>query len=156
MAAGMLTQVLLGYYDFQIGLYARTLFGLQLADYLLFALLALVVHALVNHKYVGHLVVVIAYAFMPSARRSGSSTTCSLRVRSWLDYSDMRGFDPFIGPWLWFKLYWAAWALLLARGGDAVLGARHGSGSRARGSRWRAAASRVEPPASPRRPRRSF
>ena len=29
-------------------------------------------------------------------------------------YSDIRGFEPFIGPWLWFKLYWAAWALLLA------------------------------------------
>jgi hypothetical protein len=47
-------------------------------------------------------------------------------------YSDMRGFEPFIGPWLWFKLYWAAWALLLAvtatllweRGRDADLGSR--------------------------------
>ena len=35
MAAGMLIQVLLGHFDFQIGLYARILFGLQLADYLL-------------------------------------------------------------------------------------------------------------------------
>ena len=26
----------------------------------------------------------------------------------------MRGFGPSLGPWLWFKLYWAAWALLLA------------------------------------------
>jgi hypothetical protein len=25
----------------------------------------------------------------------------------------MNGFGPFIGPWIWFKLYWAAWALLL-------------------------------------------
>jgi Beta-lactamase len=29
-------------------------------------------------------------------------------------YSDIRGFGPFLGPWLWFTLYWAAWALLLA------------------------------------------
>nr|MBA3465985.1 hypothetical protein [Gemmatimonadaceae bacterium] len=29
-------------------------------------------------------------------------------------YSDMRGFAPLLGPWMWFKLYWAAWALLLA------------------------------------------
>ena len=26
----------------------------------------------------------------------------------------MRGLGPFIAPWLSFKLYWAAWALLLA------------------------------------------
>ena len=26
----------------------------------------------------------------------------------------MRGFGASLGPWLWFKLYWAAWALLLA------------------------------------------
>src|SRR5688500_20399234 len=58
MAAGMLVQVLLGHFEFEIGLYARILFGLQLPDYLLFALLALAVHVLVNHKYVGHLVVV--------------------------------------------------------------------------------------------------
>ncbi|MGB8193057.1 MAG: hypothetical protein WCF67_14105, partial [Chitinophagaceae bacterium] len=29
-------------------------------------------------------------------------------------YSEMRGFGPYLGPWLWFKLYWTAWALLLA------------------------------------------
>src|SRR5690606_18658302 len=29
-------------------------------------------------------------------------------------YSEMRGFGATIGPWLWFKLYWLAWALLLA------------------------------------------
>jgi hypothetical protein len=29
-------------------------------------------------------------------------------------YSDMRGFDPFVGPVVWLKLYWAAWALVLA------------------------------------------
>src|SRR5678815_5869559 len=26
----------------------------------------------------------------------------------------MRGFGGSVGPWAWFKLYWAAWALLLA------------------------------------------
>jgi ABC-2 type transport system permease protein len=29
-------------------------------------------------------------------------------------YTEMREFGTSIGPWLWFKLYWAAWALLLA------------------------------------------
>ena len=133
MAAGMLIQVLLGHFDFQIGLYARILFGLQLADYLLFTLLALVVHALVNQKYVGHLVVVITYAFMAFA--PALAVEHNLLVYGsdpgWT-YSDMRGFEPFVGPWLWFKFYWAAWALLLAvaatlfwvSGTEADLGSR--------------------------------
>ena len=29
-------------------------------------------------------------------------------------YTDMRAFGASLGPWLWFKLYRAAWAMLLA------------------------------------------
>jgi ABC-type transport system involved in multi-copper enzyme maturation permease subunit len=115
MAAGMLSQVFLGHFDFEIGLYARILFGLQLLDYLLFALLALAVHVLVNHKYVGHLALVIAYGFMVFGPALGIGHHLFIfgSDPGWT-YSDMRGFEPSIGPWLWFKFYWAAWALLLA------------------------------------------
>ena len=133
MAAGMLVQALLGHFDFQIGLYVRILFGLQLPDYLLFALLALVVHVAVNHKYVGHLVVVVAYGFMAFGTVLGVGHNLLVYGSDpgWT-YSDMRGFEPFIEAWLWFKFYWAAWALLLAvaatllwvRGKEADLGSR--------------------------------
>ncbi|MPY88586.1 MAG: ABC transporter permease [Luteitalea sp.] len=133
MAAGILSQVLLGHFDFEIGLYARIFIGLQLPDYLLFALLALVVHVLVNHKYVGHLVVVVAYGFMVFSPALGVEHNLLIYASDpgWT-YSDMRGFEPFIGPWVWFKFYWAAWALLLAvaatllwvRGNEADLGSR--------------------------------
>jgi ABC-2 type transport system permease protein len=115
MAAGVLIQILMGHADFEFGLYARILFGLQLPDYLLFALLALVVHALVNQKHVGHLVIVIAYAFIAfgPALGVGNHLLVYGSDPGWT-YSDMRGFEPFIGPWLWFKFYWAGWALLLA------------------------------------------
>ena len=114
-AAGMLIQVFLRQFDLEVGLYGRILFGLQLPDYLLFALLALVVHVLVNHKYVGHLLVVIAYGFMVfgPALGVGHNLLVYGTDPGWT-YSDMRGFEPFIGPWLWFKFYWAAWAVLLA------------------------------------------
>lgn len=133
IAAGIAAQAFLGYFDFQIGLYARILFGLQLTDYLLFALLAVAVHALVNHKYAGHLVGLAAYAFMAfgPALGVGHNLLVYGSDPGWT-YSDMRGFEPFIGPWLWFKLYWAGWALLLAvtatllweRGKEADLGSR--------------------------------
>ena len=114
-AAGMLVQARMGYSDFEIGLYLQTLFGLQLTGYLLFALLALVVHVLVDHKYVGHLVALIAYGFIAFASALGIEHHLLVYGSDpgW-SYTDMRGFGPFLGPWLWFKLYWAAWALLLA------------------------------------------
>jgi ABC-type transport system involved in multi-copper enzyme maturation permease subunit len=115
---GMLTQLRLGYDDLQIGLYARALFGLQLADCLLFALLALVVHTVVNHKFLGHLAGVLAYLFIVFASALGVQHNLLIYGSDpgWT-YSDMRGFDPFIAPWLWFKLYWTGWAALLAVAG---------------------------------------
>jgi ABC-2 type transport system permease protein len=116
MAAGMLAQTMLGYHAFAIGLYLEVLFGLQLPEYLLFAMLALVVHVVVDQKYVGYLVAILAYAFIAVLAAMlgiehhllvyGSSPAWS--------YTDMRGFGVTLGPWVWFKLYWAAWAVLLA------------------------------------------
>lgn len=113
--AGMLAQVRMGYHDVEIGLYLQILFGLQLTDYLLFALLALVVHVMVNQKHVGNLVALIIYGFIAFASVLGIEHNLLVYGSDlgW-SYTDMRGFGPFLGPWLWFKLYWAAWALLLA------------------------------------------
>ena len=115
MAAGMLVQAGRGYYEFEIGLYLQILFGLQLADYLLLALLALVVQVVVNHRHVGHLVTLIVFALLLVAANVGIGHPLLVYGSGpgW-SYTDMRGFGPSLGPWLWFKLYWTAWALLLA------------------------------------------
>jgi ABC-2 type transport system permease protein len=113
--AGMLAQVLLGYRDFEIGLYLKILFGLQLPEYLLFALLALVLHVLADQKYIGHLVAIIAYAFIALASMFGIEHNLLVYGAGpgW-SYTEMRGFGASLAPWLWFESYWAAWALLLA------------------------------------------
>ncbi|HWM89412.1 MAG TPA: M1 family aminopeptidase [Thermoanaerobaculia bacterium] len=133
MAAAMLVQVRMGYHLFETGLYARILFGFQLPDYLLFVLLALAVHAIVNHKYIGHTVLLLAYGFSAFAAELGIEHKLLVYASDpgWV-YSDMRGFAPFVAPFVWFKLYWAAWALLLAvatklfwvRGKESGLGLR--------------------------------
>jgi ABC-2 type transport system permease protein len=132
-AAGMLAQAALGYRNFEIGLYLTIMLGLQLPEYLLFAVLALALHVVVDQKYIGHLVAIIAYVFIAFASIFGIEHNLLIYGASpgW-SYTDMRGFGPFLGPWLWFKLYWAAWALLLAvvarllwvRGREQSLGAR--------------------------------
>lgn len=113
--AGVLAQTMLGYQDFEIGLYLKILFGLQLPEYLLFALLALVAHVLVDQKYIGHLVAIGAYVFILISSMFGIEHDLLVYGAGpgW-SYTEMRGFGPSLGPWLWFKLYWAAWALLLA------------------------------------------
>ncbi len=116
MAAGMLAQTLRGYHDFEIGLYLKVLLGLQLPEYLLFAMLVMAVHVLVNHKYVGHLVAIVVYMFIVVlATMIGIEHNMLIFAAGprW-SYTEMLGFGGSIGPWLWFKLYWAAWALLFA------------------------------------------
>ena len=115
IVALMVVQVIMGHHDFQIGLAMQLLFGLQLPEYLLFAVVAFAVHAVVNHKHVGMLVGLIAYFCIVLSSFLGVEHNLLIYGGgpSW-SYSEMRGFGASLGPWLWFKLYWAAWALLLA------------------------------------------
>ena len=74
MVGGILLQALQGYYHFELGLYVRVLFGLNLADHVLLAALAMTVHVLVNHKYVGHIVVLAACVFSDDRAEHGSGS----------------------------------------------------------------------------------
>jgi ABC-type transport system involved in multi-copper enzyme maturation permease subunit len=132
-AAGVAVQGVMGYRDFQIPLWLTVMFGLQLPEYLLFSVLALLVHVVVNQKYVAHIVAVLLYAMIVFSSALGLQHNLLIYggSPSW-SYTDMRGFGASIGPWLSFKVYWAAWALLLVvaarllwvRGRDGALGAR--------------------------------
>ena len=115
MAAGIALQAVQGYTRFEPGLYLRILFGIKLADYLLLAAVAFAVHVVVNQKYLGHLVVVLFYVFTTFSARFGIRHHLLVYGSDpgWV-YSDMNGFGLFVAPLVWFKLYWAAWALLFA------------------------------------------
>jgi len=114
MASGLIAQLAGGYFHFEIGLYLSIL-GLKLADYLLLAALAMLVHVVVDNKYLGHVVVVICHLFTMFAARFGLHHNLLVYGRdSGWTYSDISQFGPFLGPVLWFKLYWGGWALLFA------------------------------------------
>jgi hypothetical protein len=113
MAGGILLQVLHGYYKFELGLYIRILFGLKLVEFVLLAALAMTIHVLANHKYVGHVITLLAVIFNTAASFGIHHLLVYNSGPRWV-YSDMNGFGPFIVPFVWFKLYWAAWALLFA------------------------------------------
>lgn len=114
--SGIIAQSILGYRNFEIGLYVKMLFGLQLPEYLLFTVLAVTVHVLVDEKYIGHFVAILVYVFIVIlAEMLGIQHNLLVYGAGpgWT-YTQMRGFGPTIAPWLWFKLYWAAWAVMLA------------------------------------------
>jgi ABC-2 type transport system permease protein len=112
---GVLVQAIMGYHDFEPGLYLKVFFGLQLTEYLLFAMLALMLHTLINQKFISHLVTLVIYAFIGLASRIGVEHNLLIYSASpgW-SYTQMRGFGTSLMPWIWFKLYWIIWALFLA------------------------------------------
>lgn len=114
MLTGILTQAGLQFHDFQLHLYLAGLFGLQFPTYLLFAVLAISLHALVNHKYLAYLVLVSILGIMAFAPQLGIGHKLLLygSDTGW-SYSDISGFEPHVWPWLWFKVYSLAWAVLL-------------------------------------------
>lgn len=115
MAVGLAVQLIRGYHQFEFVRYVQVLLGLKLAEYLLFATLAMTVQAVVNQKYVAHLVALTVYMLLVFSSFIGLEH--HLLVYSsgpeW-SFTDMRGFAGTVGPWLWFRLYWFGWAILLA------------------------------------------
>ncbi|MEM7246652.1 MAG: M1 family aminopeptidase [Acidobacteriota bacterium] len=115
LVAGVLTQLVKGYTNLELSLYLRELYGVQLPHYVLLVVLALAIQALVNHKYVGHFLMV-AYFF------SGDLTVLlGFEHHLWTynstpgtSYSDMADYGWSLGTYWWFKLPWIAVALLLA------------------------------------------
>ncbi len=133
MLAGVIAQLSAGSSRLEIGPYLQILFGLQLADYLLLAVLGLVIHVVVNQKHVGHVATLVACVL--SLAGTEITKLHELLVYGstpgW-SYTDMRGFGGSVTPWLWYKLYWGPWALLFlgvarllwVRGREGRLGMR--------------------------------
>jgi ABC-type transport system involved in multi-copper enzyme maturation permease subunit len=115
LIAGVLAQMAIGGTHVELGLYLKVLFGFQLIECLLFAMLALVIHVIVNQKYIGHLVVVLIFGCIVYSSSLGLEHKLLIFGSSpaW-SYTNMNGFGLTVGPWLWFKAYWMSWALLLA------------------------------------------
>jgi ABC-2 type transport system permease protein len=114
VVSGVLAQLLLGGAEIEPGPYLKVLFGFQLVECLLFVALSLFVHVLVNHKYLGHLgmfSILASILFAPLLGIEHDLLIFGAGPR-W-SYTRMGGFGETVGPWLWFKAYWAAWALLL-------------------------------------------
>lgn len=108
------SQLAQGFTNIELPHYLFELFVMQLPGFALIAVLALAVHTIVNNKYIGHFVVLVL--FIVSSRLPDFGFEDRLyRYGSRPDviYSDLNGYGHFLPAVFWFRLYWAAFAVLL-------------------------------------------
>lgn len=103
-----------GYYNFELGVYIKSLFGFELIDYMLMVTLAMFVQVLVNNRYIGFFVLLAYYIFTMFQDNLGIEQPI-FRYASdpGYSYSDMNGFGHFVFPYFLYKIYWAGLALAL-------------------------------------------
>ncbi len=113
MFSGMLVQLTRGYTDFEMGLYLTTLFTETLSFLILFTFLGFLIHALVNHKFIGHAIFVMFFILTLVISEIGLEHSLFHFASSELgQYSDMNGFGHYVSPFSWFNLYWFGLAAL--------------------------------------------
>lgn len=115
MAAGLTTQISLGYHRFEFSLYFRELFVDRLLIFWVLCVFTLAVHAIVNNKYLGHFVVVLYYLVVFVLPGMGwEDLLYRFGQLPAFQYSDMNGYSPFVSVLFWIHLYWGVAAIMLA------------------------------------------
>lgn len=111
---GVILQTIKGYHNYELGLYFRYFYGITLPLLLQITALAFLVHAVVNQKFVGHMVMVLLIVSTIVASQLGMEHQLVRFGQSApVTYSDMNGFGPFVPNLAWSALYWSGVALLL-------------------------------------------
>jgi ABC-2 type transport system permease protein len=130
---GVVIQLAKGYTHLELGLYLRDLYGIKLLDFWYVCVLAVLIHVIIDNKYLGHFVMVLFYIATIALPFLGVEHNLAVygSVPEY-SYSDMNGYGHFLRPIVWFHLYWAAVAVALAVVANlfAVRGVE-------RGMRWR-------------------
>jgi hypothetical protein len=114
MLAGIAIQASKGYFRFEPLLYVQEMFGIELLNYWMICALALAVHAVVNHKYVGHFLMIVYYVLIIFAGQLGLEHNLYKfgNVPGAL-YSDINGYGHFMLRLRSFQVYWGAGSVLL-------------------------------------------
>jgi hypothetical protein len=115
MVCGLIVQLAQGYHHFEFKLYATSLVGDRLIAFWILCVVALLVHTIVNHKYVGHFVMVLYFiAGIALPQMNLQDYLYRLGQSPGVIYSDMNGYGPMAKSLIWFHIYWGIGAILLA------------------------------------------
>lgn len=116
MGIGVATQLSHGYTHLEPGLYLRGFFLFTGLPIVHFAILALFVQVMVDHRYAGYfglLGVALTYALLTRLGVDHPLLWPPTAIVPGVEYSDMNGFGPFVQPIVWFYLYWSLASVLL-------------------------------------------
>ena len=114
ISSGIIFQTLNGYYNYELQVYFSGFF-LEILPFLaLYTFLAFFIQALVNHKFVGIMIVVILFILTIVLGVFGfDHVLYFFGGHSLGTYSDMNGYGHFLKPYLFIKSYWFLFGILL-------------------------------------------
>ncbi|TAE30038.1 MAG: hypothetical protein EAZ91_11365 [Cytophagales bacterium] len=115
LLAGVATQALKGYTNFDWKQYLTEFFVLDILRFIPVIVLSMLIHTLVNNKYVAFFAVVVVlianlYIWEPL---DVQSNLVQFNASPNHTYSDMNGYGPFVETFAWFRGYWLLWTALL-------------------------------------------
>jgi len=105
MVAGILFQTYQGYYDYEIGLYIKELFGLKLINYIIWAFLAMMVQTMIRNPYLGLFVLIVLSIGIPLLSFAGvEQAVFKYNEGPGLGYNDMNGYGNSLDRYLLYKV----------------------------------------------------
>ncbi len=126
MLGGIFTQIIKGYYNFEIGQYLFNLFGINLIHFAIWAMLALFIQTVIDNPYIGFFLLLFApigfiglSEFGPQHLGLDFLEQMMFRYNQapgdvfGLKYSDLDGYGAMLPSYFIYKFYWALAGLLL-------------------------------------------
>lgn len=107
-------QAIKGFFDFELGLYAKNFF-LATTYFALFSVLAVFVQVVSKARFTGYMLAIIIFLMTTIGLRRLGFEHSLYRYAGAVDvrYSDMNGYGHLVSRFLWAKLYWSFAAVVL-------------------------------------------
>jgi ABC-2 type transport system permease protein len=112
---GLMAQTAFGYHRYQLDVYVKSIMGVSLLYYSFLAVLSILLHYLINNRYIAYfvfVVFVIVNSFIWGLLEIKTNMLNFGEIGQ-ITYSDMNGFGPFVASTIWFNLYWTLFCLIL-------------------------------------------
>ncbi len=112
---GILMQTVAGYYNYELGQYAKELYVVTFPQVLTFALLSLFIQTVVSNKFIGYGIIIGIFVITPILFSFGWENTLYLFGNTPpYTYSDMNGYGHFVPGLFWSITYWLSISCVLA------------------------------------------